>query len=239
MPVLHHVVGDALALPTSWFMMSYPPSPFFVQNNKPGLCRGGAFYECRMNKWGDRIVGCRMYCGSHFPKLSPWWLVTSSNMRKCRFEETVPSDDGVGPIPFLLPPFRPPYFGNLEPQQEWLGYWPWNDMDGPDEGGFVIGPVRPGLGLPIMPHEWNRKQDWTETKICCYSPYRKCLRLDNPNVQIRQLPAAVLELAASAAAPSDVRELESASRIRAGGSRRPPDRGSRGKQGGHVWFAFL
>ncbi|CAL1142978.1 unnamed protein product [Cladocopium goreaui] len=57
------------------------------------LCAGGgAWYDCRLNKWGDKVVACEKWCG--LPPLLPvFWQKTMYT--DCAFENTHPEDGGA------------------------------------------------------------------------------------------------------------------------------------------------
>ncbi|CAJ1373506.1 unnamed protein product [Effrenium voratum] len=55
---------------------------------------GGAWYDCRLNKWGDKIVACEKWCG--LPPIIPmYWHKTM--FTDCEFENTHPDDNEFEP----------------------------------------------------------------------------------------------------------------------------------------------
>ncbi|CAK9071232.1 unnamed protein product [Durusdinium trenchii] len=130
---------------------------FLPYDPDKAICAGGgAWYDCRLNKWGDDVVACEKWCG--LPPLLPvFWQKTM--FTDCGFENAHPEDDGLHPPVLDIFPSAKDVLGNAMKYEPWRG-WPFRTkypMEFNDYGG--------------LPPD-NERQI---TKICCNKPLRKCL----------------------------------------------------------------
>eukprot|EP00933_Yihiella_yeosuensis_P041110 TRINITY_DN3554_c1_g1_i7.p1 TRINITY_DN3554_c1_g1~~TRINITY_DN3554_c1_g1_i7.p1 ORF type:complete len:191 (+),score=13.14 TRINITY_DN3554_c1_g1_i7:64-636(+) len=155
------------------------PTGFFLKQLIAGAseCSGGAYYDCRLNKWGDKFVGCERICGmpKWFPKIWKRQMYTG-----CHYEELHPTDSGMGRTdkPSNLVPDMPVKFPGAKPTvfEPWRGWW-W----------YTKEPMVYNDGATVIP-------DVKVRKICCDSPKRVCLDEHSPNIVIREIPIPLLAL---------------------------------------------
>eukprot|EP00440_Ansanella_granifera_P034019 gb/GFBE01036901.1/.p1 GENE.gb/GFBE01036901.1/~~gb/GFBE01036901.1/.p1 ORF type:complete len:228 (+),score=27.36 gb/GFBE01036901.1/:1-684(+) len=166
-----------------WHAPHAHPTGFWNPAAEDAFCAGGAWYDCRLNKWGDKVVACQKVCGMP-PLLPKFWKKTM--YRDCEYSMVHPDDTGI-PVPKVpdlsalsgMGGFGKPKKKKGKPRipgAKWEGPWrlwrvkeyqPWeNDPDS---------------GYPPLA---NRE----ERKICCGKPTRKCISLANPNTIVRSIP---------------------------------------------------
>ena len=156
------------------------------------LCRGGAYWDCRLSRWGDKIVGCEKFCG--LLGGLKWKREVYSD---CSFELRRPRHQEEAPKTLA---------GILGEDSLW--------------GTLAAGALSPKavremklkvLEKAIGPEEARRRHyefrqplpPPDSRKVCCYSPKEQCIDIDSPNVAISATP---VMLALQTGAVRDVRK---------------------------------
>lgn len=135
-------------------------------------CIRGPYYDCRLNKWGDKFLGCNKSC-LKVGKIK--W--SKELLTQCKYEVLEQDDYGKGsknhPEPgtvgFELAPFPPPL-----PEGEERILKDGDFLGGDETLDFVREPAH-----------------YQARKICCEKPKRKCFDLDSSKVAVRVLPPCI------------------------------------------------
>mmetsp|Transcript_21052 Transcript_21052/g.39559 ORF Transcript_21052/g.39559 Transcript_21052/m.39559 type:complete len:203 (-) Transcript_21052:195-803(-) len=144
---------------------------FLAYDPEKLLCAGGgAWYDCRLNKWGDGIVACEKWCG--LPPIIPmFWKKTM--LTNCEFANAHPDETGFPKLP--LPDLQGAAMKKLANS---MTYEPWRGW-----------PIREAEPMAFNPNG-GLPDDSTRsiTKICCAKPIKKCLTIGEPTVVVRSIP---------------------------------------------------
>jgi len=148
------------------------------------LCDGGVQYDCRMNKWGDKILGCDPYCGlppflplvwTHRMRFGPFQMMT-----KCKFEAVHPLDYGKGKQGVDLENLgggkKKGILGMMDDSPTWYGWYAREDY-----------PVDNVSEAEVM----NVNPMYDVVRLCCDKPTRKCINIHSRNVALHMAPIPV------------------------------------------------
>merc|ERR1712096_238127 len=130
----------------------------------------GPFYDCKLNRWGDKIIACQKYCKTPLMPMQKTGLISGCNL------EMIDGKDSRLKVCESLPPVPP--IPPLPPMPE--------------------GPPVPIPEDELKPNPWEPWHGWPNKieappigfrALCCSNPTPRCIAMQSQQVAFSSMPS--------------------------------------------------